>query len=196
MSGDISTEARVCSIEGCDDRHEARGWCNAHYHRWRRTGHPLPPIKGEDTPSGFLKSIAFTESDECIEWPFGKRNTGYGAVVWEGVCTSAHRISWELRNGRKMRAGMHAAHAPLICHNRACVNPRHIREATPAENISDRIIDGTNFRGHRKGVSTLNAEKVMAIRQDDRSSRKIAADYGIGETTVRAIKSRKTWKHV
>lgn len=27
-----------CTIEGCDRLESARGWCEAHYYRWRRTG--------------------------------------------------------------------------------------------------------------------------------------------------------------
>lgn len=29
---------RTCSVEGCDKPHEARGWCAAHYRRWRIHG--------------------------------------------------------------------------------------------------------------------------------------------------------------
>lgn len=31
---------RVCSIDGCDTAVKARGWCDKHYLRWRRTGNP------------------------------------------------------------------------------------------------------------------------------------------------------------
>ena len=31
---------RVCSIDGCDNVHAARGWCHKHYMRWRRWGDP------------------------------------------------------------------------------------------------------------------------------------------------------------
>lgn len=32
---------KVCTIDGCNRPHCARGWCNAHWQRWRRTGDPL-----------------------------------------------------------------------------------------------------------------------------------------------------------
>lgn len=34
-----------CSIEGCTTLTNSRGWCNAHYQRWRRTGDPLKLVK-------------------------------------------------------------------------------------------------------------------------------------------------------
>ena len=35
--------AKPCAIDGCDDLQQARGWCGAHYARWKRTGSALPP---------------------------------------------------------------------------------------------------------------------------------------------------------
>jgi ribosomal protein L37AE/L43A len=34
-----------CSVEGCDRKHLARGWCRKHYEAFRRTGDPLGGIK-------------------------------------------------------------------------------------------------------------------------------------------------------
>lgn len=31
----------ICNIDGCDKPAEKRGWCNAHYKRWKRHGDPL-----------------------------------------------------------------------------------------------------------------------------------------------------------
>jgi hypothetical protein len=28
----------TCTIEGCERKQHARGWCGTHYHRWRRLG--------------------------------------------------------------------------------------------------------------------------------------------------------------
>lgn len=42
LGGDDVAE-RTCSIEGCERKHYGRGWCHAHYERWRKTGSPIPP---------------------------------------------------------------------------------------------------------------------------------------------------------
>lgn len=33
-----SANARPCTIEGCDEPQNARGWCTTHYMRWYKTG--------------------------------------------------------------------------------------------------------------------------------------------------------------
>lgn len=41
------TSIRICSIEFCDKPHSKRGYCNAHFLRWKRNGDPLA---GRRTP--------------------------------------------------------------------------------------------------------------------------------------------------
>ena len=36
-----SRERRICKVDGCNNQHEAKGYCNKHYKKWRRCGDPL-----------------------------------------------------------------------------------------------------------------------------------------------------------
>lgn len=36
---------RTCSIEGCEKRHVARGWCGMHYQRWKVYGDPSVRVR-------------------------------------------------------------------------------------------------------------------------------------------------------
>lgn len=43
---------RECSIEGCEKPVDAKGWCSAHWARWKRHGDPLggqPPRMSVET---------------------------------------------------------------------------------------------------------------------------------------------------
>ncbi|GAG29390.1 unnamed protein product [marine sediment metagenome] len=39
---------RLCSVEGCEKKHEARSYCKKHWQRWRTHGHPLGCINNCD----------------------------------------------------------------------------------------------------------------------------------------------------
>ena len=42
----MSGETRTCSVDGCDRAHEAKGYCRAHYKRWRKHGDPTVGKRG------------------------------------------------------------------------------------------------------------------------------------------------------
>jgi len=112
----------------------------------------------------FCEWAAAQNVDHCIIWPFALTPHGYGRVRYKGVRTSAHRVVLEMAKGPPPSSDYVAAHAPVICHNPSCVNPRHLRWASVLENSKDRILDGTAAKSseHRQGVSKTKNGKYRA----------------------------------
>ena len=69
---------------------------------------------------------------------------------------------------------------------------------TNSENQQHAVDAGLKIsvKGEDHGMCKLTEKIALLIRQDKRSSRKIAKDFGITQTTVLHIKSRKTWAHI
>ena len=124
--------------------------------------------------------------DECVLWPYAK-SKGYGRVFAAGETRRAHVVVCEFAHGAKP-IGCEVAHS---CGERSCVNPRHLRWATAAENSADRIAHGRQTR-------RLSVEQVREIRQlgPSMKQRDIAKRFGIKHSTVGQILRGITWRHV
>lgn len=185
-----------CKIDGCEKKLFSRGWCQMHYIRWRKHGNPNRvdrEMTPKGAPSAFLNDALKSNTDDCIEWPFYKNSGGYGIIRQGEKTIVAHRVCLTLAYGEPPTPEHQASHAPVICHNRACINPRHLSWKTRTENNHDTFLDGTHNRGERSGRSKLTVKEVRAIRTDTRPHRKIATDYEVGATTIHSIKSGKNW---
>ena len=132
---------KTCSIEDCEKPTLARGWCGAHYQRWRKHGDPLGGGERFDTPEeAFLARTEPLVWSSCIVWTGGTHSAGYGSLRVNGRMVYAHRYAWEQING-PIPDGMFVDHA---CWERSCVNTDHLRLATRAQNNS-------NISGARRG---------------------------------------------
>ena len=110
-----------------------------------------------------------------------------------GQRSYAHRIAWEVANGRAVPDGLKVLHS---CDNPRCVNPAHLSVGTQAENIHESIRKG---RYNTFGVQKLNASQVLEIRArgaNGEPQRTIAASFGIARNTVSGILNHKSWAHL
>ncbi|MET3778910.1 hypothetical protein ABID20_004498 [Rhizobium alvei] len=137
-----------------------------------------------------------TSHDDCINWPFSKRENGYGQIFWRGKRTTTNRVVCILSNGEPINNKLEAAHS---CGNSLCCNPNHISWKTPKDNRRDKIMHGTHIQGEQISWSKLKEEDVRLIKSElikNMTSLQIARTYGVSRSTIDDIKKRASWKHV
>jgi hypothetical protein len=130
----------TCSIDGCEERHEARGWCNMHYRRWRAHGDPLRVRTPESLfwakvdkfgPDGFHSQTG-ENLGPCWLWQGAPDSYGYGQMRIDGRLVKAHRFAYELLVG-PIPEGLEPDH---LCRVHHCVHaPEHLEPVTHAENM-------------------------------------------------------------
>lgn len=187
----------LCSILDCSSPAKAKGLCNKHYLRKWNRGDPTTYLPDKPKArASFVEMATSYTGEDCLIWPFGKIGGGYGFVCYRDRKVLASRAVLERAVGPAPTSKHHAAHAPGVCHNPSCVNPKHLRWASPSENASDKLVDGTFLCGERVPSAKLAEDDVLAIRADPRGPTAIAKDYSITPGNVCAIKKRRTWRHL
>lgn len=85
------------------------------------------------------------------------------------------------------------------CDNPTCVRPDHLFLGDQALNMADKVAKGRQTRGASNSGAKLTAETVRDIRRryaDGSLQRLLAAEYGVTESLVSMVASRRIWKHV
>ncbi len=120
----------------------------------------------------------------CWLWTRPVSTGGYATLCVDGKGKRAHRLSWERHNG-PIPIGLYVLHK---CDTPSCINPEHLFVGTQKDNIQDAVKKG------RMATAVLSQKQVLVIRDDARSSRTIAAEYGVTHRTILEIRRRETWK--
>ena len=134
-----------CAVEGCDQPHHCKGYCQKHYVRWRKYGDPhivnQPKHLAPSTAQRFWAKVDRSGGpDACWPWTASKRENGYGQYTVSGKNWLPHRYAYTEVIG-PIPEGMDLDH---LCRNPACVNPAHLEPVTHRENV----LRSDNFAAH------------------------------------------------
>lgn len=190
--------SRLCSIPDCGKptRSGVNPYCDTHYRANLRYGDPLAKRKKQSAPGEayrWLIDHSQHQGQDCLEWPFTISQWGYGAVSINKSKRVASRVMCEEAHGMPPTGEHEAAH---FCGNSRCVNPNHLRWATPSENQIDRVAHETSNRGSRHGLSKLTPEKVKQIRhlaKIGQTHKEIAAKMSVNRVTITDVVSGRRW---
>lgn len=177
----------------------------------------IPTILGDpaliEKAARRLAQYAKPTTSGCIEWTSTRNAFGHGTVsLGRTLRARAHRVAWALEN-RRDPGGLCVCHR---CDNPPCINPGHLFLGTKKENTRDMMSKGrmsappvhwgdahharrkpeTVRRGEGNGMARLCEVQVREISVSLETCAALAQRYAVGESTIHAIKSGRTWRHV
>lgn len=129
----------------------------------------------------------------CWLWLGPLFKSGYGQ------CSQGrtNRVAFLFSRKRWPAPGMQACHT---CDNRACVNPFHLFEGTPAQNSADMRAKWRQRHSEGHPLTSLSPEDVYTIRYAydflDEPLREVAAIYGMHFGSISEIGLRKNWRYL
>lgn len=132
-------------------------------------------------------------ADECWAWRGSVDKDGYGTFFFGGKMRGAHELALTFATGEAKAKGLDTCHS-RGCTTRLCCNPGHLRFDTRASNVADAVAAGTAL-GHGR----LTAADVRLIRTRIAHGAKqqdLADAYGVTNSTISMIKTRKRFAHV
>lgn len=149
---------RTCSVDDCTAQSHARGMCNKHYLRtWSKGCFPAKSIEDR-----FWEKVDKSADTGCWIWTGAGNGHGYGVFhIGQRKHLYAHRYSYQLATGVLPEFVDHT------CHQRSCVNPRHLRPVTVKQNNENRSV--VNAKSGIRGVRLTESGRYQArVRHNGR----------------------------
>lgn len=191
-------EMKACTIDGCEGKYEALGFCNMHYKRHNK-GQDMkaPSLQCTRNEPDFLDNYIPVTETGCWLWTGSLVGGGYGRFGVDGEDKIAHRYSWELHNG-PIPKGLNALHK---CDTPACINPDHLFIGTQKDNMQDCVKKGRYVAptGERNAQSKLKNEdviKIRKLRKQGLTCEALGGEFDVSGSTICQVCNNKAWKHV
>lgn len=148
-----------------------------------------------------LAFMSKLQEDEngCHIWTGAKKPTGYGNLSINSKYLIAHRVAWEMNNG-KIPKGLLVLHS---CDNPSCCNPMHLFLGTNKQNTQDMIqkkrygFYKNRAKGEKNGNSKLNREiieEILVRYKNGETQESIGIHFGVSQTAISNIILGKTWR--
>lgn len=131
------------------------------------------------------------KTDSCWLWTGTTNQYGYGIFLLPGERpVRAHRYAYEFFVG-KIPRGKIVMHT---CDNPPCVNPKHLRLGTKADNNRDTAIKRRHHYGLDHWNGRLSNADIQDIRRSTETTSALARKYGVDYShiyRIRKMESRK-----
>jgi len=114
--------------------------------------------------------------------------------IWNGRrVVSARRWVYSHLHPKEDMLGLQVL---TTCGNPKCINPDHLKLCSFSERNEILVKRGIVMRGEKHCCSKLTMDQVKEIREKAKgqSQRSLAAEYGVCQSTVRALIIGKTWR--
>lgn len=146
-----------------------------------------------------ITSRVTISGDGCWLWPGNLSRSRYPRVKHQGVMTSPHRLAAVAWLDMPIESKLSVCHK---CDVPRCCNPEHLFLGTHSENMVDKVnknrcnipIGELHWKAKLKAADVL--EIVDAMLNGKMSQTDLAARYGVGKTTIVAIKRGENWSHL
>jgi hypothetical protein len=205
----------ICSVDGCETKVYKATMCGKHRQRLSRHGDPtivLPRASNSRPLADRLwEKVTRKGPGDCWDWTGTVNEWGYGHIRFGGRTVGAHRAAFFVANGHWPEPVCRHS-----CDNPKCCNPAHLLEGSVADNNHDMVQRGRDRhptgaehgtktspssvrRGTANSAAKLTEAEVRAIRSARAAGverQVLAEQYGLNESTVYNIVTRRSWKHV
>jgi len=142
--------------------------------------------------------VALPDANGCMLWLGSKSLGGYGRLIINKKPIMAHRVALLYAEGPP--ADPERCEAAHSCRNTHCVAPLHLRWATHAENMGDKLRDGTHQMGERNHQAKLTDAQVIEIRTlfagGGITKAELARKYEVAPSRIWLIVNGLQWSHL